>query len=280
MHFTSLLRRAAYSPVGPVLMLPRRARTAGVHLLGELGRSMRWLVTSREWTNFSCDYTTTGRDAAIEVLSIVTARPREELAGYAAELAQDVELRDSIRRGIRAAGYRYGIDPGPRYGKRLLHYVIVRATKPSVVVEAGTHLGLGAALLRRALERNRIENHHGKLYSVDLVEGHGHLLDRSDPSLAELTISDTVAFLARFQEVIDFFIHDTTSEQTHERAQFAELQRRLSPNGIVATTWLNDPFFEFARARPGCALLPFHEEPALRFPPGDTMGFAFRHLRV
>lgn len=280
MNLTSLLRRAAYSPVGPFLMLPRRARMAGIHLLGELGRSMRWLLTSREWTNFSYDYTTTGRDAAIEVLSVVTARPREELARYAAELEQDAELRDSIRRGIQAAGYRYGIDPGIGLGKRLLYYVVVRATKPRVVVEAGTHLGLGAVLLRRALERNRSESHGGKLYSVDLIEGHGHLLDRSDPSIAELTISDTVAFLARFNEPIDFFIHDTANEDTHEHAQFAELQRRLSPNGIVATTWLTRRCFEFVRARPGYALLPFHEEPAARFPSGDTMGFAFLHARV
>jgi predicted O-methyltransferase YrrM len=275
MSVTSFLRRAAYSPIGPLLMLPRRCEMAGVRLLREVGRALRWLFTSREWTNFSYEYTQTGRDAAIEVLSIVTARPREEIARYATELEQDQALRDSLRRGIEAAGYRFGIDPGMGLGKRLLHYIVARATKPRVVVEAGTHLGLGAAVLRRALERNRAEGHAGKLYAVDLIEGHGQLLDRSDASIAELTIADTVAFLERLGEPVDYFIHETASDDAHERAQFAQLSKRLAPGGIVVTPWLTPRFIEFVHSQPGYGLLPIREEPARHWHGGDTMSFAF-----
>ncbi len=110
---------------------------------------------------------------AIAALAVALGRPVQELAAYAAETRTDPELNELLRRHLR---WRLDTKRQPPLGNRLAWYVIVRAGKPSLIVETGIYLGLGSLALLRALERNAAEGKPGELISFDTILNAGSMV--------------------------------------------------------------------------------------------------------
>jgi hypothetical protein len=247
-------------------------------LYRHLSRTLRpvpaWLRRSREYTNFSYDYTPAGMCAAMEVTALVAGVDIQQVRSYAAEVTGDEDLASQIRARVLQARPRLGMDPGPRYGRRLVVYMLTRALRPRIVVEAGVADGLGTWLIAAALRRNGREGSPGRLHAVDHAEGAGRLLPPEYDDVVQLHRGDTTAFVAEFHQDIDLFIHETIPLPAHESRQFSILSGRLSPQGVVCSAWLTEAFAEFAREN-ARRLLPLPEQPLDHWHPGATLAMAY-----
>jgi predicted O-methyltransferase YrrM len=277
--FRRMLQSVAESPIG--VWLTRLTRLWGCinHFKGPWRQIPVWLFTSRERTNFTYDYSELGNTAAIEFVSLVTRVESALIADFANELTADIELRQWLSERVALSPYRHSADTDIRFGRRFLYYLFVRALKPRVVVEAGTDKGLGACLIASALQRNKTEGVVGHLYALDLREDRGFLLGDRFADVATLRIGDSVAFLNAMEGEIDFFLHDTTPAQPHEKLQYKALESKLGPNAITTSAWFTDEFVRFSqRNRRGFLLFP--EIPQNHWYPGARLPVSFARDRL
>lgn len=135
------------------------------------GDSLRWLVRSREISNFTYELSNMGElsQTVASALDVPVASALDCID----ELEHDAELRTELSELLTANPKR---DNDPRYGYRYMYYCVARLARPKVIVEVGTHDGLGAALLLRALERNAAEGFPGELHTFDSTEQSGWLI--------------------------------------------------------------------------------------------------------
>jgi hypothetical protein len=117
-------------------------------------------------------------------------------------------------------------------------YLIVRAAKPSIVVETGVLHGASSAQILYAFERNG----GGRLYSVDLprVEGPGQdaLVPRSMKDAWKLELGDARNVLPRLLNDlgrIDMFHHDSLHTYEHMLFEYESALAHLNPTGLISS---------------------------------------------
>lgn len=271
-----MLKRLLANPLGRWILVPYRAKTALASCMAPCYRILPWLFRSRELTNYTYEYSPLAQTAAVHLAALVTGKPMELMMNYAAELRNDGQLHRHVAEMTAGSAYRHFADPQFKPGRRLFYYLLVRAVKPGVVVEAGLDKGLGACIIGAALLRNAAEGSPGKYYGLTLLaEADAFLYGAPYDSHGELVMGDSVDFLGKAGPNIDIFIHDTTNNPAHEQAQFTALQPRLAAGAIVLSTWFTERFAEFAR-QSDLAVLTFHETPVGHWYPGGKIAFAFR----
>ena len=94
--FKKSIRRIGDSKPGVWLMRLARIWPIVIHFGPSLSYAPRWLLRSREWTNFTYDYTALGNAAAFEAVALATSRPVTEIEHYAMEILNDEELKQWI----------------------------------------------------------------------------------------------------------------------------------------------------------------------------------------
>lgn len=162
--------------------------------------------------------------------------PIADILRYRRELLDDVAFAGHI--DAYAASVRY-VTCGPDL------YVVVRATKPLIVVETGVASGVSSAHILRALAANGA----GMLYSIDLpnVQAGSELpLGRAPGWIVpealrvrwRLIFGDTREALPRlFARLgsVDMFVHDSDHGYAAMRAELALAASRLNPGGVLAS---------------------------------------------
>jgi predicted O-methyltransferase YrrM len=185
-------------------------------------------------------------------------RARDELLPRLAELAR-AEGADVIADKLGDPGHR------SHENKRLM-YLLVRATRPALVVETGTFAGVTTTFLLRALA----EADAGVLLSFDLparrpipmaVE---HALPAGrDPGWIvpdelrdrlELVFGDTRRTLVPAlseRGAVDMFVHDSLHTLRHMLFEFRTAWRVLAPSGFLVSddVFWNAAFWWFTRTR-------------------------------
>jgi hypothetical protein len=200
-------------------------------------------------------------------------RNREELSGwldalfgaghYIAELDRNEQLRSDLRRKVR---WRPASKRQIPLGRRAGWYAIVRALRPTRVVETGTHDGLGSTTILAALERNG----SGELVSIDPQPGTGWLVPDSLRHRWRSIRGKSYDVMPSLGS-IDLFIHDslhTPECETWELETAAGLGAKvlLSDNAHAA-----DTARRFATDR-GAAFSVWREQVADHFYPGGGIG--------
>ncbi len=276
MNKVAVIKRLLANPLGRWILVPYRAKTALASCLAPCYRILPWLVRSKELTNYTYDYAPLAQTAAVHLAALVTGKPMELMQGYAEELRNDGQLHRHVAEMTARSAYRHFADHQFKPGRRLFYYLLVRAVKPRVVVEAGLDKGLGACIIGAALLKNAAEGRPGQYYGLTLLTAQDAFLYGAPyDSHGELVMGDSVDFLGKTGLGIDIFIHDTTNNPAHEQVQFTALQPRLGAGAIVVSTWFTEKFAEFAR-QSGLAMLTFHETPVGHWYPGGKIAFAFR----
>ena len=232
--------------------------------------ALRYLIRGRELTNFTYDISNTGELAL--VVGAALALPAPDVEQFIRELEGDEDFIDGLRARLRQHG---GREDEPRFGRRLGWYCVVRATRPSVVVETGSHDGLGTALLARALSRNAESGAPGVVMSFDVDPASGWLVDQSLQPYVERHIGDARETLpaALVDRRVGVFVHDSLHTYEHERFELeTALAHRddeivLISDNSHASTALPDVCAEH-----GLRYLLFRERPVDHFYPGAGMG--------
>lgn len=269
-----LLEAIKYSPVSRIATLPLRMRASLPVLARSAVRTIAWVLGAREWVNFDFDYDPLGAISCAGAISAATGVDSRVVRRFAEELKSDHTFVERCRQRVTSTRLRYVTDRRVHFGHPMYFYMAVRASRPGLVFEAGTDKGLGSLAICRALERNCADGAGGRLTTIDLASDRGDYLEGNEGGLATRLTGDSVATLGGMKEKIDFFIHETTNDPDHTRAQLAALEPHLAPGALVLTCWFSQEFVEFCE-RNRLAYLEVVERPKDHWYAGRRMGLAW-----
>lgn len=274
----SLRRRISRTRLAPAAVFPVRAARIARHDAHVLGRSARWLFTSREHHNYTYDLTELNREHLVWFVAAVCPKATaKEIRGYLEEIDGDDALRRHVLDTTSRAGRRGLADRSVRYGRRIGWYALLRALRPAHVVESGVDKGLGSCVVAAALLRNAEDGSPGRLTALDINPEAGYLV-HAEPwaSVIDLRIGDSLETIPGLAP-IDVFLHDSNHSVEHERAEFDLVESVLAEDAVLmsdngAVTGVLPEVAE----RTGRRFLYFGEEPAGHWYPGDGIGVAWR----
>ena len=168
------------------------------------------------------------------------------------------------------------MDSTARYGRRIAWYIILRALKPSVVVETGIDKGLGSLVLTAALKRNTDEGFPGYYYGTDINPEAGVLFDGVYREFGEVLYGDSIESLRKFSKPIGVFISDSDHSQAYEQKEYEIVSKLLLPQSIIVSDNAHGTtkLLEFAR-QTGREFLFIPEVPENHWYPGAGVGIAF-----
>ncbi|MFG1775882.1 class I SAM-dependent methyltransferase [Micromonospora sp. NPDC049051] len=277
MDATKLRRAIARTRLAPVAAFPKRLARVARHDAKVLRTSARWLVTSREHHNYTYELTKLSRHHLAWFVSVVCDVPVKQVRAYFAEIESDDVLRRHIESATAGAARRGLADRQVRYARRIGWYAIVRARKPSHVVETGVDKGLGSCVLAAALLRNAADGHPGRVTSLDINPEAGYLA-RTAPwsEVVDLVVGDSIASIAALDRPVDLFLHDSDHSRAHEKREFEAVEGRLAPGAFLLTdnVTATNVLAEHAE-RTGRRFLAYRETPANHWYPGDGIGVAW-----
>ena len=253
-----------------------RARYVGKYIWGRTGAASKWLVVSRETSNFTYDLTPRNKRHLAVLLAIVTGRSASELEEFIVEIDRDEKLRRTIADLARQLDVRAGVETKVQFGRRVGWYALVRAMKPRIVVETGVEKGLGAVVICAALMRNAEDGYPGKYVGTDIDRGAGLLWCAPYNSMGTILYGDSVESLSGFEGKIDIFINDSDHSASYEGLEYQTVASKLSDNAVIVgdNAHVTDELLHFSQSA-GRHFLFFREEPAGHWYPGAGIGLSF-----
>jgi hypothetical protein len=269
-----LKRALEQHPAARIALLPLRLKIALGYYLPKLRAIVRWGLRSREYTNFTYEYSPASLGYLAHSLALVTGCPVSALRDFLTEPSHNAELRRTVREQGGASDRRAVIDPDMRLGRQRIWYALARAMKPRRVVEAGAGLGLAAVVLAEALLKNAVEGKRGEYIGIDRDPRAGALLGPRQREVARIICGDSVSTLGALRQSVDLFITDSHVSPELEYAECRAVEPWLAERGLVATT-ITTLLPVFAEET-GRSFLAFKEEPHDHWYPGGWIGVAFR----
>jgi Methyltransferase domain len=269
-----LKRLAERHPALGFSLIPIRLKIALSYYVPGVGAVARWLVRSREYTNFTYDYSPASLEYLAHGLALVTGCPVGALRAYLAEPTENVELNRTVRERSEASDRRAVIDRDVRLGKQRVWYALARALKPARVVEAGVGPGLAAVVLAEALLENAVEGNGGEYLGIDRDPRAGALLGPRQRSVARIIYGESVSTLGGLGQSVDLFITDSHVSPDVEYAECRAIEPWLTERAVVGTT-VTTRLPAFAEET-GRVFLGFKEEPRDHWYPGQWIGLAYR----
>lgn len=253
--------------------IPSRATATGKHIGHEISISSRWLFRSREHTNFTYNLSLLNIEHLAWWVSEVSASNISDSRRWLAECLSDRELQDYIRELTRVSDRSGLADLEVRVARRAGWYALIRALRPSFIVETGTDKGLGSVVIQSALIRNGC----GSLLTVDINPESGYLLDGKYGEGVEVVIGDSITTLSGLDRTVDFFIHDSDHSREHEAAEYSAIAPHISEKTIMISdnAHVTDVLPLWAEAH-GCNFLYFQEKPIDHWYPGAGIGAAWK----
>jgi methyltransferase family protein len=273
---TKIRRRLATSPVARGAALPLRTAAVARYDAHLIGKSLSWLARSRETTNYTYDLDPLNADQLCWFVATITGAGIAQVRGWAEELESDNDLIEHLTRRLSSNPRRRICATTPHWARRFGWYAIVRATQPELVVETGTHLGLGSCVLASALLRNG----HGRLTTIDIDPEAGYLIGGPYASVIDRRTGSSVELLADTRNV-DIFLHDSLHTYDYETLELKAVEGNLSPGAIVLSDNAHDSaaLSDWAE-RVGRHYLFFSEHPVDHWWPGDGIGAAWTDRAV
>jgi hypothetical protein len=268
---SKLRRRIATSPIARGAALPLRTMAVVRYDARLIGRSVGWLAHNRETTNYTYDLDPLNRDQLCWFVSAATGAEVGQVRAWMHELDQDRELTGQLTKRLSTNPTWRVCATEPHLARRAGWYAIVRATEPDLVVETGTHLGLGSCVIAAALLRNG----HGRLTTIDIDDDAGYLITEPWASVIDRRIGSSIDELAKLRDV-DIFLHDSLHTYDYEASELAAVEPNLRTGAIVLSDNAHDSraLSDWAE-RTGRRYLFFKEQPLNHWWPGDGIGAAW-----
>jgi predicted O-methyltransferase YrrM len=235
--------------------------------------STRFVLFDREVWNYTYDIDNAPELGAVldEALGVRRGTALE----YISELERDDELRRHLDSRFRTRRDR---NPRAHYGRRAGWYALARIHRPTVVLETGTHDGLGTAVLLRALWRNAAQGTPGRLISLDVRDDVGWLIrDSQFAAGLELLVGDAHVLLPQLLTDVrlDMFVHDSDHSYDHQRFEFETVYPHCTPGALLISDDAHgsSAFADFCRER-GLRWWIARERPRHHPYPGAAIGLA------
>ncbi len=271
-----ILKHFLAGPFGRILLLAPRLLVILRTFATRFRRALTWLVRSRELGMESFNVTPENQRVLCATIATITGHSLSEILRYREELQADADFHRYCQEALDAHHRQALVDPEYRWGYRLAHYLLIRATKPGFVVEAGVRHGFGAAMILRALERNAAEGRPGEYLGIEKNPERDAFLWRLYPGYrGDLVCGDSEQVLAQSEHKIDLFLHETTTDPGHVARQLAALHPRLTADSIIASPWQLLQLLDYAENQ-GLAMVTHKFIPLDHWLSGSNMMFLFR----
>lgn len=273
-----ILKRLKLRPLIRRLWSPiHRTATACRYVGPPCSLAARWIINSRERTNFTYDLTHANVQYLIALLAVVTRESEATLAAFAEELLSDEGLQAHVREFTLRAKFRHEADLPARFGRRIGWYVLARAMKPQIIVETGVDKGLGAVVLCSALLRNTRDGQGGRYMGTDINPNAGYLLAGPYGEVGQVLLGDSLKSLKAIDCQIDLFINDSDNSNDYEYAEYQAVSSKLSEKAIIVgdNAHVTDSLLRFSRET-GRAFLFWKEQPAGHWYPGGGIGISWK----
>ena len=195
-----------------------------------LRRKLAYVLFDPETESFS--FEPADEQEIITGLAAALGCPREELAGYAAEIREDPELGALLSSHV---GWRLDVKRRQPLGNRLAWYLIARAVKPELIVETGIYHGLGSLVLLRAVERNRQQGSPGELMSFDINPRAGGLVRAQAQQHWRRFVGSTHELLlpALDGRRVGMLLQDTPHTVENQRFEFGAAMSHAAPTLVL-----------------------------------------------
>jgi hypothetical protein len=241
-----------------------------------LGQIAKWLWTSREHANLTYDLNLLNEYYLASFVSVVTGVEYSKVSGYLLEIKEDARLRAHIYEAVIQGPARGISDKRARFGRRIGWYALIRALKPTVVVETGVEKGLGSCVIAAALMKNSEEGYPGKSYGTDINPEAGYLISGPYKQYSKVLYGDSIESLNKLEGPIDLFINDSDHSAEYEALEYEAIAPKLSSRALVLgdNAHVTDKLLRFAE-KTGRAFLYFQESPKDHWYPGGGIGVAF-----
>lgn len=235
-----------------------------------------WVVRSKEFNNWTYNTTSDNKHVLCNMISMITGESVATILDYLKELEGDEELRNIIKTRNGDPELRWQSDPDLRPGRRISYYLLVRAMKPEVVMEAGLDKGYGSLLIARALKLNEAEGITGKYYGIEFDPRKTiPFFVRDIYEHAKVVRGDSVEFIEQYQGQIDLFIHDTVPDDVHMARQLNGVLPKLNERGVILSVWTTKFLLSYARLNELYLLT--HQDETVDHPhPGSRLAFVFK----
>jgi hypothetical protein len=237
---------------------------------GRVAQHVPYVLAGAEPDNFT--YELANEDELASWVAKVAGVSRDRAEAVFAEFRGDGVLAERVRRAT--AAHRLWSKASPPFGKRVAWYALARIVRPALAVETGTHDGLGALAVLRALERNEREGHGGRLVSFDINPSAGWIV--GSHVLWDMRLEPATRGLPSVLNAgspVGLFIHDSLHTYENERAELELGATHLAADGVLlsdnahATRALAD-----VCGSSGLRYFEFRERPAGHFYPGGATG--------
>ncbi len=254
---------------------PGRADLALGYLAPTSAAMARWLIGSREVTNFTYDLKPRNARYLAHFLAGALGVDAAAITGYCDELAGAGEIQEHLASYARYAPISPLLDDVARFGRRIGWYAVVRAIKPRLVVETGVDQGLGSLVLCEALRRNRLEGSDGRYLGLDINPRAGAILSSPWTDVGRLRIGDAIESIGRLDTPVDLYVSDSDHSADYEYREYLAMAPHLSARApiIADNAHVTDSLCRFAEET-GRTFAFFREEPADHWYAGGGIGLS------
>lgn len=231
MNYTSLLKRL--TSAGP-LRVAKRFFISSAYVTPPLLGAMRWSFRRTEDSNFYYELTELGRENLAHSLATILGTSKGRVLFYFDEVESSSVLQSAIE-DFKRLHPKYS-SSSFSIGRRLAWYAVARHTRPSVVLETGVHVGLGALVLCLALYRNHVESgERGKYLGTDIHPDAGQLLSvcKELSPYGSVLEGDSISTIATLSERLDLVVTDSSHLSEYEYAELKVLEPSLEQTAIV-----------------------------------------------
>lgn len=237
------------------------------HLFGKIAAIWR----SREFVNFTYLLSDDARQYLPYFTASLVGCSVAEAETVIQEIENDRELSDYYADTIKASYRRLSSDENFKPGRLLLHYALVRLTKPRLVFEAGLDKGFGSIIMNRALLRNREEGYKAGYIGVEYRADRPVFLFESYPDqMGQIRYARwSDQFVELEKNSVDFLFYDAV-ENDEELERFSTYSDRLSDQAMIVSAWSSPAYFRAAELM-GREVSIFHAKSKRHWFPGSNL---------
>jgi predicted O-methyltransferase YrrM len=263
--------------VGRVALFAYRSQFALGYFYRPLFNLLKWLIHSKETTNFTYDLEDKNKRYLASMIADVVNLDFREIMAYFKEIEQDEDLRKHIADATARSDWAFTADKEVRLGSRIGWYAIARATKPKIAIEAGVDKGLGSCVITAALKKNSQEGYAGRYYGLDINPKAGYLLSEDYANYGSMLYGDSVESLEKFNGVVDLYVSDSDHSPEYEAREYRAIAGKLSERAIVLgdNSHVTDKLLEFSLAANRHFVF-FQEKPFEHWYPGGGFGISYK----
>ena len=208
---SKLRDRVAASPIARGAAFPLRTMIVARYDAQILGRSVDWLVHSRETTNFTYELDSLNRDQLCWFISTVTGAKIGQVRAWMQELEDDSRPHRTSDKAVVIQSAPEDLCEGAALGATVGMVCDCPCRTAGSRRREGYSPWPGSCVIAAALLRNG----HGRLTTIDIDPEAGYLIGEPWASVIDRRTGNSIDLLGALRDV-DMFLHDSLHTYDYE----------------------------------------------------------------